>query len=62
LSLGSFEGILRVFRPQARQFNVNDLLLEKNLDLPILQLEIGKFSYVCDNSLAILHSRKLVVA
>lgn len=61
-SIASFEGILRVYRPQPKAFNVNDMLLEKNLDLPVLQIDIGRFSYACDLSLAILHSRKLVVA
>eukprot|EP00347_Sterkiella_histriomuscorum_P008020 403346677 len=60
--VASFEGILRVYRPQAKAYNVNDMLLEKNLNSPVLQLEIGKFSYACDYSLAILHLRKIVIA
>ena len=38
------------------------MILEKNLDRPILQIDTGKFSSACEVTLAILHSRKLVVA
>jgi hypothetical protein len=38
------------------------MILEKNLNLPILQIQSGKFSSVCESAIAILHSRKLVVA
>lgn len=38
------------------------MILEKNLGLPILQIDCGRFSFASDYSLAILHSRKLVVA
>jgi hypothetical protein len=38
------------------------MILEKNLGHPILQIDCGRFSYASDTSLAILHSRKLVVA
>lgn len=34
--LASFEGILRIYLPQTKSFTINDLLLEKNLGLPIL--------------------------
>jgi hypothetical protein len=33
---GSFEGILRVYTPQPRPFRIEDVLIEKNCNLPIL--------------------------
>ena len=54
--------MLRVYRPQTKDFSHDDMLLEKNLGFPILQIDSGRFSVACDTSLAILHSRKLVVA
>jgi len=40
------------------------MIIEKNLGLPILQVEIGKFNPQIpgDLAIAILHSRKLTVA
>jgi Bardet-Biedl syndrome 9 protein len=40
---GSFSGLLRIFNPRKRDFKVEDLLLEHNLNLPILQIEAGRF-------------------
>jgi hypothetical protein len=37
------------------------MILEKNMGLPILQVESGHFSSGSDVSIAVLHSRKLVV-
>ena len=34
--VGSFEGILRIYSPQARQFRIEDVVIEKNLAAPIL--------------------------
>jgi Bardet-Biedl syndrome 9 protein len=45
--VGSFEGILRIFRPNRRmtnKFTVDDLIIEKNLGYPILQVSCGRFS------------------
>lgn len=33
---GSFEGILRIYTPQPRAFRIEDVLIEKNCQLPIL--------------------------
>eukprot|EP01006_Ploeotia_vitrea_P029213 TRINITY_DN61798_c0_g1_i1.p1 TRINITY_DN61798_c0_g1~~TRINITY_DN61798_c0_g1_i1.p1 ORF type:complete len:865 (-),score=120.59 TRINITY_DN61798_c0_g1_i1:1500-4094(-) len=60
--VGSFSGILRVFYPKQKGFNADDLLLEQELEMPILQLAAGQF---LPNSgaiaLAVLHPRKLAV-
>ena len=37
--VGSFEGILRIFTPQAREFKTEDQLLERDMKAPILQLK-----------------------
>jgi hypothetical protein len=38
------------------------MTFEKNLNQAILQLAIGRFSHAADQCLAVLHSRKLLVA
>lgn len=52
---GSHLGVLRIFKPSSEveedgkitEFNANDLLIEKNLTQPILQIADGKLiSYV----------------
>jgi hypothetical protein len=63
VAVGSFEGYLRVYHPQTRDYRVTDLILERNMLLPILQVEAGRFSGVeGQTSLAVLHSRRLLVA
>ena len=58
---GSFEGILRAFKPQRGEFKIEDLLLETPLE-PIMQIEVGSFSQFGDSAeLAILHPRKFCV-
>lgn len=41
---GSFQGVLRVYLPKERDFKVEDVLLEIELDQAILQLEAGVFT------------------
>lgn len=41
---GSLQGQLRVFLPTGQAFKPDDLLLEQQLEHPILQLEAGRFS------------------
>ena len=41
---GSLHGVLRIFHPRKRDYQVEDLMLEKQLDQPILQLSAGIFS------------------
>ncbi|GAX83403.1 hypothetical protein CEUSTIGMA_g10828.t1 [Chlamydomonas eustigma] len=58
---GSFKGVLRIYRVTSRDYKVDDLLLEQELDAPILQVESGRFSSTGGIQLAVLHPRKLVV-
>ncbi len=47
--VGSHSGILRIYNPSSSESDsvtnnhAIDLLLEKNLGMPIVQIEIGKF-------------------
>ena len=41
---GSFHGCLRVHQPHGRDYSADDLLLEAQLQAPILQLELGNFA------------------
>ena len=60
--LGSFSGILRVYKPSIPEYNVADLILEEDLGAPILQLRLGKFFLGTNQlGLAVLHPRKLAV-
>lgn len=34
--VGSFEGILRIFSPQARPYRTEDVIIEKDIGAPIL--------------------------
>eukprot|EP00744_Colponema_vietnamica_P033798 GILI01056283.1.p1 GENE.GILI01056283.1~~GILI01056283.1.p1 ORF type:complete len:171 (+),score=15.28 GILI01056283.1:113-625(+) len=59
---GSFQGMLRVYYPKQREYKIDDLVLEQNLEQPILQLEAGRFVGVNQGlSLAVLHPRRLSV-
>ncbi|CAF2035963.1 unnamed protein product [Rotaria magnacalcarata] len=66
--VGSHQGILRIFNPSGSHVdsmsnnNASDLLLEKNLGMPIIQIEIGKFvSSSPVNQIAVLFSHKLSI-
>jgi hypothetical protein len=43
IAVGSVTGYIRLYQPQASEFKAEHLLLEKNLEAPILQLEAGYF-------------------
>jgi hypothetical protein len=59
---GGLGGTLRVFSPMPGGFKVDHLVLEQELEEPILQLGIGKFAAgTTSNALAVLHPRSLVV-
>jgi Bardet-Biedl syndrome 9 protein len=66
IAIGSFQGMLRIINPSAVQgpMSPDDLLLEKQYEEPILQLECGQFrpfsSLERNNLLAILFPRALV--
>ncbi|XP_068751344.1 protein PTHB1-like isoform X1 [Montipora capricornis] len=60
--VGSYHGILRIYCPKPPSFKPDDLMLEVQLQQPILQVESGRFvSGVDQLHLAILHPRKLAV-
>lgn len=59
--IGSFEGIVRIFSPKRGEYKMEDLLIEKKLDGPILQVKIGVFTGDNQLTLAVLHNRKLCV-
>ena len=40
--VGSFEGKLRIMTPMPREFKIEDMLLEKDLGQPILQVDCAK--------------------
>lgn len=62
--VGSYNGMLRVFLPRQKEYNVQDLLLEQSLGEPILQVAVGRFSPSgsMDYALAVLLPRRLVVS
>mmetsp|Transcript_22717 Transcript_22717/g.63135 ORF Transcript_22717/g.63135 Transcript_22717/m.63135 type:complete len:875 (-) Transcript_22717:176-2800(-) len=59
---GSFQGILRMYCPKQKEYKIEDLILEKNMEAPILQIAAGRFVQgsreIC---LALLHPMKLSV-
>ncbi|KAF0973998.1 hypothetical protein FDP41_006981 [Naegleria fowleri] len=60
--VGSLSGMLRIYKPQKNNYYPTDLLLEKQLEAPILQLEIGKFiPNSRDNALGVLMPKKFAV-
>lgn len=62
LVTGSFQGLLRIYYPRQAGFRVTDLMLEQNLEEPILQVAAGRFSSNTNGvALAVLHPRRLVV-
>ena len=75
--VGSFEGILRIFSPQARPFKIEDVVIEKDLQAQILQVDCapklvsanlinkyidGGLDPEKTNAVAVLHSRKLTIS
>ncbi|GMH42672.1 hypothetical protein BSKO_10591 [Bryopsis sp. KO-2023] len=58
---GSLRGILRIYHPRARDFKIEDHLLELDLKKAILQVEAGRFSATGGLQLAVLHPRCLSV-
>ncbi|XP_071050684.1 protein PTHB1 [Onthophagus taurus] len=66
--VGSHSGVLRIYQPSIfipgdiNNFKANDLLVEKVLDVPILQLDTGKYvSGSQQIQIALLHPRSLTV-
>lgn len=63
IAVGSLKGILRVYNPSGGEYKLDDLLVEENLEKPILQLLCGRFipSSLGTLGLAVLHPRSLAV-
>jgi Bardet-Biedl syndrome 9 protein len=60
--VGSFQGVLRVFNPKNKGFRPDDLLLEQQLEAPVLSILTGKFISNSTNvAICVLHPRKVVV-
>ena len=60
--VGSLQGILRIWRPEKRDFSPSDLLLEQDLGAPILQVSLGNFSrQFGPTCIGILHPRAFAV-
>mmetsp|Transcript_99006 Transcript_99006/g.248246 ORF Transcript_99006/g.248246 Transcript_99006/m.248246 type:complete len:866 (-) Transcript_99006:82-2679(-) len=59
---GSHQGYLRMYGPKQKEYKIEDLILEKNMEAPILNIAAGRFVQgsreIC---LAILHPQKLCV-
>lgn len=59
---GSLSGVLRIHKPTANGYKVEDELLETNLGEPILQIVVGNFVQQNDRpALAVLFPRRLAV-
>eukprot|EP00928_Gymnodinium_smaydae_P046965 TRINITY_DN31310_c0_g1_i1.p1 TRINITY_DN31310_c0_g1~~TRINITY_DN31310_c0_g1_i1.p1 ORF type:complete len:879 (-),score=130.30 TRINITY_DN31310_c0_g1_i1:247-2883(-) len=59
---GSFQGMLRMYCPKQKEYKIEDLILEKQLDAPVLHLGVGRFVQGSrEQSLAVLHPMKLSV-
>jgi len=66
--VGSYSGVLRIYNPTSsesdtgHQSHATDLLLERNLGMPIIQIEIGYFAGTSSTKqIAVLFSQKLSV-
>ncbi|ETV90279.1 hypothetical protein H310_14908, partial [Aphanomyces invadans] len=60
--VGSLNGILRVYYPTQGEFKIDHLLMEEQLEYPVLQVEIGRFVPHSTNvGMAVLHPKHLAV-
>jgi len=59
---GSFQGMLRMYYPKQKEYKIEDLILEHDMEAPILQIASGRFVQGSrENCLALLHPMKLSV-
>lgn len=59
---GSFQGMLRMYYPKQKEYKIEDLILENNMEAPILQIAAGRFVQGSrELCLALLHPMKLSV-
>ena len=60
--LGSYQGKLRIYSPKFREYKIEDLLYEKDFQMPIIQVSVGKFLPTSsENALCVLFFKKLSV-
>uniref|UniRef100_H2XR31 Protein PTHB1-like n=1 Tax=Ciona intestinalis TaxID=7719 RepID=H2XR31_CIOIN len=60
--VGSYHGVVHIYSPTPDLNHAHDVLLEVDLNLPILQIEAGRFiSVSSDLHLAVLHPRILAI-
>mmetsp|Transcript_41849 Transcript_41849/g.130258 ORF Transcript_41849/g.130258 Transcript_41849/m.130258 type:complete len:396 (-) Transcript_41849:64-1251(-) len=60
--IGSFQGLLHMYCPKQMEYKIEDLIYEKNMEAPILQIAAGKFVQGSrELCLALLHPMKLAV-
>ncbi|KAJ3296352.1 Protein PTHB1 [Borealophlyctis nickersoniae] len=58
--VGSLDGVLRIFSPSSHIHLPHDLLLELNLEYPILQIAFGRFGSTSEPLVGILHPHSFV--
>lgn len=59
---GSYQGMLRMYIPKQREYKIEDLILERDMEIPILQLGAGRFiQNSTETCLAILHPTKIAI-
>ena len=63
LACATHSGLLRIFKPERNQYQPQHLVLEQNLQQPILQMKIGAFTNVQaqKDAIALLHPKSLAV-
>lgn len=60
--MGSYQGMLRMYYPKQKEYKIEDLILESNVEAPILQIEAGRFVQGSrDTCMSLLHPMKLSV-
>lgn len=57
----STSGVVRAYNPEAKGYDENDLMVETDLNLPVLQIEIGKFDEFAKSSLVVLHPNMIAI-
>lgn len=41
--VGSFQGLVRIYKPSASQFSASHVILEQQFSSPVLQVAVGRF-------------------
>ena len=57
----STSGVVRAYNPEAKGYDENDLMVETDLNLPVLQIETGKFDEFAKSSLVVLHPNMIAI-